>query len=93
MGTITSLVKESEVRKVAEGKEFTAATGRRWRVGYTQAGVKGMIKMRQIVFEALDGELAGEERYLTVHPGFLEGADEHQLEVALSQAQRVSAPW
>ena len=81
------------MRKVAEEKEFTDAKGRRWRVAYTQAGVKGMIKMRQIVFEALEGEAAGEERYLTVHPGFLEHADDHQLEVALSQAQRVSAPW
>lgn len=78
---------------MAEEREFTDATGRRWRVAYTRGGVRGMITMKQIVFRALDGEMAGEERYLTVHPGFLEAVNEHQLEVALSQAQRVTAPW
>ena len=78
---------------MAEEREFTDAAGRRWRVAYTKGGVKGMITMRQIVFRALDAEVAGEERFLTVHPGFLEAVNEHQLEVALSQAQRVTAPW
>jgi hypothetical protein len=49
--------------------------------------------MNQIVFKALDGEIAGVERYLAVHPGYLESVDDHQLEVALSQAQAVSPPW
>lgn len=81
------------MRQVAEEREFTDARGRRWRVMYTEAGVKGMITMRQIVFRGLEGEAIGRERYLTVHPGYLESADDHQLEVALSQAQSVSAPW
>lgn len=81
------------MRKVAEERSFTDARGRRWRVAYTRAGVRGMLTMRQIVFWVVDGEGAGEERYLTVHPGFLESADDHGLEVALSQAQRVTAPW
>ncbi len=48
--------------------------------------------MKQIVFRALD-ESGGGERFLTVHPGYLETVDDHQLEVALSQAQRVDPPW
>ena len=52
-----------------------------------------MITMKQIVFRALEGGTAGEERYLTVHPGYLERADDHQLTVALSQAQVVDPPW
>ncbi len=74
-------------------REFVDSAGRRWRVGYTEAGVRGLITMKQIVFSALDGETAGEERYLTVHPGFLEEADDHELAVTLSQAQSVSPPW
>ncbi len=74
---------------MAEAREFTDAAGRRWQVSYTQAGVRGMITMKQIVFRALDGE----ERFLTVHPGYLESADDHRLEVALSQAQTVVPPW
>jgi hypothetical protein len=78
---------------VAEDREFLDGAGRRWQVSYSEGGVRGMITMNQIVFKALDGEVAGEERYLTVHPGYLEGADDHQLEVALSQAQTVNPPW
>lgn len=75
------------------GREFTDSKGRRWRVAYTGPGVRGMLSMEQVVFEALSGEPAGEERYLTVYPGYLESADDHQLELALSQAQTVSPPW
>jgi hypothetical protein len=84
------------VRKVAEEREFTDAAGRRWSVAYAGGGgggVRGMLTMDQIVFKALDGDIAGEERYLTVYPGYLESVDDHQLEVALSQAQTVNAPW
>jgi len=78
---------------LAEGREFKDAASRRWRVSYSKGGVRGMITMHQIVFVALEGEVAGEERYLTVHPGYLEVVDDHQLEVALSQAQTVNPPW
>jgi hypothetical protein len=77
---------------VAEEREFTDAAGRRWRVAYSEGGVRGMLTMNQIVFRALDGNIAGEERYLAVYPGYLESADDHQLEVALSQAQTVNPP-
>ncbi len=78
---------------MAEEREFTDAAGRRWSVAYTEGGVRGMLAMDNIVFEALDGEIAGQQRYLTVFPGFLESTDDHQLEVALSQAQVLGAPW
>ena len=81
------------VRKVSVEREFTDAAGHRWRVAYTARGAYGIIAMNQIVFRALDGEIAGVERYLTVYPGYLESADDHQLEVALSQAQALSPPW
>lgn len=78
---------------MAEEREFTDKTGRRWRVSYTEGGVRGMMTMNNIVFKALNGYEGSEERFLTVHPGYLESADDHQLEVALSQAQRVDPPW
>ncbi|UCC84617.1 MAG: hypothetical protein JSW46_06755 [Gemmatimonadota bacterium] len=78
---------------MAEEREFTDTTGRRWRVSYAEGGVRGMLTMKNIVFEALNGDEGSEERYLTVHPGYLESVDDHQLEVALSQAQRVDPPW
>ncbi|UCC72610.1 MAG: hypothetical protein JSV86_19980 [Gemmatimonadota bacterium] len=78
---------------MAEERDFTDRTGRRWRVAYAEGGVRGMLTMNNIVFRALDGDQAGEERYLAVHPGYLESADDHKLEVALSQAQRVDPPW
>ena len=78
---------------MAEGKEFIDGEGRRWRVEYTEAGVRGLVTMQQVVFRALDPQLRGEERYLTVHPGYLETAGDHELTVALSQAQTVSPPW
>ncbi len=78
---------------MAEEREFTDKQGRHWHVAYTEGGVRGMLTMRSIVFRALDGGDAGEDRYLTVHPGYLESVDDHQLEVALSQAQRVDPPW
>lgn len=78
---------------MAEEREFTDAAGRRWSVAYAGGGVRGMLTMDEIVFKALDGDIAGEERYLTVYPGYLESVDDHQLEVALSQAQTVNAPW
>lgn len=81
------------MQQVAEGREFTDAAGRRWRVAYAEGGVRGMLTMQQIVFQALDGEVTGQQRYLTVHPGYLEAVSDHQLEVALSQAQRVDPPW
>lgn len=81
------------MQKVAVEREFIDGRGRRWRVSYLEGGVRGMLTMDQIVFKALDGEIAGEERYLTVHPGYLESVDDHQLVVALSQAQTVSPPW
>ena len=83
----------NEVRKVAVERELTDGSGRRWRVVYLEGGVRGMLTMNQIKFTALDGEISGEERYLTVHPGYLENVDDHQLGVALSQAQTVNPPW
>lgn len=84
---------QNEVRKVAAERELTDAKGRRWRVAYLEGGVRGMLTMDQIVFKALEGEVSGEERYLTVYPGYLESVDDHQLAVALSQAQTVNPPW
>ncbi len=82
-----------EVRKVAVEREFIDANGRRWRVAYTDGGVRGMLTMNQIVFRAADEAGEGEEeRYLTVYPGYLESVDDHQLEVALSQAQALKPP-
>jgi hypothetical protein len=81
----------SEVRKVAVEREFTDAKGRRWRVAYTDGGVRGMLTMNQIVFTAME-DSAEDERYLTVYPGYLENVDDHQLEVALSQAQALKPP-
>lgn len=78
---------------MAKAREFTDVRGRRWSVAYTEGGVRGMLTMDNIVFRALDGDVRGEERYLTVYPGYLESSDDHQLEVALSQAQTVHAPW
>jgi hypothetical protein len=78
---------------VAQEREITDSSGRRWQVEYTEGGVRGMLTMNRIVFRALEGEIAGEERFLTVYPGYLESVDDHQLEVALSQAQTVSTPW
>lgn len=78
---------------MAAEREFVDAEGHRWNASYTEGGGHGMLTMKQIVFKAMDGEISGEERFLTVHPGFLEGADEHKLEVALSQAQRLDPPW
>ena len=74
-------------------KEFIAESGVRWRVAYTDAGIRGLVTMQQVAFTALDGENTGEERYLTVFNGYLEKADDHQLSVALSQAQPVNPPW
>ncbi len=78
--------------QVGTTREFIDKSGRSWQVSYTEAGVRGMITMKQIVFRSLD-EGPAEERFLTVHPGYLESVDDHQLEVALSQAQRVDPPW
>lgn len=78
---------------MAAERELTDGKGRRWRVAYLEGGVRGMLTMDQIVFKALEGEVAGEERYLTVYPGYLESVDDHQLVVALSQAQTVNPPW
>ncbi len=83
----------AEEGAVTEAREFADESGLRWRVAYTEAGVRGLITMKQIVFSALEGGTAGEERYLTVYPGYLERADDHQLTVALSQAQVVDPPW
>lgn len=81
------------MRQVAEEREFTDQAGRRWSVAYSEGGVRGMLTMNPIVFTALEGEAAGEERFLTVYPGYLDRVDDHQLEIALSQAQRVNPPW
>jgi hypothetical protein len=78
---------------VAEEREFTDKTGRRWRVSYAEGGARGMLTMRNIMFKPLNGDEGREELYLTVHQGYLESVDNHQLEVALSQAQRVDPPW
>lgn len=80
------------MRKVAEAREFSDKRGRRWRVSYTEGGVRGMLTMNNIVFKALDADYAGEERFLAVYPGYLESADDHTLEVALSQAQTLDPP-
>ena len=76
-----------------QAREFTDKMGRRWRVAYTEGTVRGMITLPNIVFEALDQDERGEQRYLSVHPGYLESVDDHQLEVALAQAMRVDPPW
>ncbi len=78
---------------MAEEREFMDKTGRRWHVSYTEGGVRGMLTMHNIVFKAQGGDEGSEERYLAVYPGYLESVDDHQLEVALSQAQRVDPPW
>jgi len=78
---------------VAQERVFTDKTGRRWRVSYTEGGVRGMLTMHTIVFEAVNGDEGRDQRYLTVHPGYLESVDDHQLELALSQAQTVDPPW
>lgn len=78
---------------MTEEREFTDKTGQRWYVAYAEGGARGMLTMRNIVFKALVGDERGEERYLTVHQGYLESVDDHQLEVAVSQAQRVDPPW
>ena len=77
---------------MAEEREFIDQDGNRWSVSYSEGGDRGMIAMSQLMFKTLDVEGDGEERYLSVYPGFLEGADEHKLEVALSQAYRVDPP-
>ncbi len=74
-------------------REFVDEAGGRWRASYTEAGIRGLVTMTQVVFRSLDGEGSGSQRYLTVHPGYLERADDQQLEVALSQAQAVDPPW
>ncbi len=81
------------VQEERTGRDFTDRSGRPWHVSYTEAGVSGLVTMRQIVFWPLNGRSSREERYLTVHPGYLERADEHELQVALSQAQPVEPPW
>ncbi len=78
---------------MAQAREFTDQAGRRWSVDYTDGASTGMIQMDRLVFKALDGENAGEERFLTVHPGYLDSAGDHMLEVALSQAQTIDPPW
>ena len=77
---------------MAEAREFTDSSGQRWRAFYAEANVGGMIAMNQVVFQPLDRSAPGGERYLTAHPGYLESADDHQLEIALSQAQDVEPP-
>lgn len=74
-------------------REFEDAGGRCWRVSYTGAGIRGLVTMDQIVFKRIETGKTGAELYLTVHPGYLERADEQQLQVALSQAQPVDPPW
>lgn len=75
-------------------KEFTDTRGRRWTVRYAEGGqVRGLVSMDQIVFRRAGDSARPEERYLTVHPGFLERAEDEQLRVALSQAQTVDPPW
>jgi hypothetical protein len=77
---------------LAEEREFIDQDGNRWGVAYSEGGDRGMISMSRLVFKALDEEGPAEERFLSVHHGFLEGADDHKLEVALSQAYRVDPP-
>lgn len=75
-------------------REFTDGRGHRWRAAYSEGGdIKGLVTMRQVVFEAVDGERAGERRYISVYPGYLEGAEDAVLQVALGQAQPVDPPW
>lgn len=84
----------TEEGSTATEREFSADDGVRWRVAYVQGpGVKGLIRMHQIAFRALDGIRAGEERHLSVFPGFLERAEDRDLAVALRQAQTVDPPW
>lgn len=73
-------------------REFVDEAGGRWRASYTDAGIRGLVTMSQVVFRSLDGEGSGSERYLNVHPEYLERANEQQLKIALSQAQPVDPP-
>jgi hypothetical protein len=72
-------------------KEFTDADGRRWRVEWASPEIKGLVTMRQIVFRPIDVNGA-RDRYLSVHPRFLERADEALLRTALAQAQELEPP-
>lgn len=72
-------------------KEFADPDGRRWRVDWASPEIKGLVTMRQIVFRPIDLDGA-KDRYLSVHPRFLERADESLLRIALAEAQELDPP-
>jgi hypothetical protein len=71
--------------------EFTDSDGRRWTVEWASPEIKGLVTMRQIVFRPANGDRR-KERYLSVHPRFLDRVDERVLRAALSQAQELDTP-
>ena len=72
-------------------KTFTDARGRRWVVDWASPEIRGLVTMRQIVFRPANGNRA-RPRYLSVHPKFLERADDEILRAALEQAQELDPP-
>lgn len=71
--------------------EFTDSDGRRWSVEWASPEIKGLVTMRQIVFRPVNGNHP-KERYLSVHPRYLDRADEPVLRAALGQAQELDLP-
>lgn len=72
-------------------KEFVDPEGSRWQVDWASPEIKGLVTMRQIVFRPLGGD-GRKSRYLSVHPRFLERADDEMLRTALGQAQELDPP-
>ncbi len=72
-------------------KQFTDSEGGRWEVDWASDEIRGLVTMRQIVFRPADGRRV-KERYLSVHPQFLDGADEQILQTAFTQAQELDTP-
>lgn len=72
-------------------KEFTDRDGRRWQVEWASPEIRGLVTMRQIVFRPLNRR-GLKERYLSVHPRFLDGADDAMLQTALEQALELDPP-
>lgn len=72
-------------------REFSDPDGRRWSVDWASPEIKGLVTMRQIVFRPVNGD-GRRERYLSVHPRFLDRVDEEVLRSALDQAQELDPP-
>lgn len=72
-------------------REFTDSEGRRWEVDWASDEIRGLVTMRQIVFRPVDGS-GLKNRYLSVHPRFLDRADEAMLRSALAQSLELDPP-